>query len=106
LYEALFFELLTVEYGSKEYDALQEKLRPAKLHHFRHNSHHPEHWPDGISYMPPLDQIEMLCDWAAAVKGHKNSSFLSSFVINLDKRYPVSSRMRNALESTAREIGV
>jgi len=106
LYEALFFELLTVEYGSKEYDALQGKLRPAKLHHFMHNSHHPEHWADGISDMSPLDQIEMLCDWAAAVRGHKDGSFITSFVLNLDKRYPVPTNTRKVLETNAREIGL
>lgn len=108
LYEELFFELLVVKYGSEAYNALQLKLRPAKEHHFRHNdnTHHPEHWENGIDDMPPLDQIEMLCDWAAAVKGHKDGSFISSFTLNLDKRYPVPRKIRDALEISARELGL
>ena len=35
-----------VTYGSPEYLALEDRVRPALDHHYRHNSHHPEHYGD------------------------------------------------------------
>jgi len=52
------------EYGSKDYEA-GIKIDAVKLH-FSRNSHHPEHWPNGIEDMPFIDILEMLFDWEAA----------------------------------------
>lgn len=32
--------------------------------HYKHNTHHPEHWDD-ITQMPEMDIVEMCCDWHA-----------------------------------------
>ena len=32
--------------------------------HYKHNTHHPEHWED-VSQMPEMDVVEMCCDWHA-----------------------------------------
>lgn len=56
-----------VSYGSSEYDKVVERLAPAFDHHYRSNSHHPEHYGTrGISGMDLFDLVEMLCDWMAA----------------------------------------
>ncbi len=56
-----------VPYGSPEYVAVVERLAPAFAHHYRRNSHHPEHYGEkGISGMDLFDVVEMVCDWLAA----------------------------------------
>lgn len=57
-------------YGSEEYKAHLAKLKPALEHHYAHNSHHPEHYPNGIDGMSLLDLVEMFCDWKAATERH------------------------------------
>lgn len=104
-YEQYFFELLNVSYGSREYDELQKRIRPAKLHHYQNNTHHPEHWPGGIKDMTPLDLVEMLCDWKAATMGHKDGDFDASLIINGD-RYATPEMLKDGLKANAREIGL
>jgi hypothetical protein len=63
--------LAGVPYGSAEYRALVEGMKPALEHHFAQNSHHPEHYgPRGIGGMDLFDLVEMLCDWMAAACRH------------------------------------
>lgn len=79
--------------------AMGEALR----HHYAHNSHHPEHYPDGIAGMSLLDVIEMLCDWHAAVS-EKGLDFGRSLEINRE-RFGISDQLYRILVNTARELG-
>src|ERR1700758_573005 len=56
-----------VAYGSPGWDAVIARMRPMLEHHYRHNSHHPEHYGNqGIAGMDLFDLVEMVCDWMAA----------------------------------------
>ncbi len=77
--------LKTLEYGSEEYKASLEKLKPALAHHYLHNSHHPEHYPDGIKGMDLFDIVEMFCDWMAATERVKNGDIRKSLGINQNR---------------------
>jgi Family of unknown function (DUF5662) len=58
--------LKQIAYGSPEYEALKERAKPALDHHYKHNSHHPEHYgEEGIAGMDLFDLVEMVCDWVA-----------------------------------------
>jgi Family of unknown function (DUF5662) len=58
-----------VAYGSPDYEAIVERARPALEHHYRRNSHHPEHYgPAGVAGMDLFDLVEMVCDWMAAAE--------------------------------------
>ena len=58
-----------VPYGSPEYEAVVARHRPALEHHYRRNSHHPEHHgPAGVAGMDLFDLVEMVCDWMAAAE--------------------------------------
>ena len=60
-----------VAYGSAEWDAVLAQMRPMLEHHFRENSHHPEHYGnEGIAGMDLFDVVEMVCDWMAAARRH------------------------------------
>lgn len=96
--------LRTLEYGSEAYKAAIASLGPALEHHYRMNTHHPEHW-HGIKYMSPLDLIEMLCDWKAATRRHATGDLLKSIRINAE-RFGYDQDQEIAFRRDAREIGL
>jgi hypothetical protein len=66
-FDAVMPLLRGIAYGSPEYEALVEQAKPALEHHYRANSHHPEHYGDaGLSGMDLFDVVEMVCDWMAS----------------------------------------
>jgi hypothetical protein len=71
-------KLAGTTYGSSEYKEYLAAMKPALDHHYRSNSHHPEHFPDGIRGMSLLDLVEMLCDWWAASKRHNDGCIYCS----------------------------
>lgn len=73
-------------------------------HHYTHNSHHPEHFANGVSGMSLLDVMEMFCDWKAASEQHKNGSIERSIHINRE-RFGFSEQLASILENTWRELG-
>jgi len=64
--DSIYPRLRGLSYGSPPYMALVREAWPGLQHHYRHNSHHPEHYAAGIAGMDLLDLIEMFCDWKAA----------------------------------------
>jgi hypothetical protein len=53
--------------------------------------------------MPALDQIEMICDWAAAVRRNKNGDLMKSIQINA-KRFEYGSTEEVFYRSLAKEL--
>jgi hypothetical protein len=86
-------------YGTPEYDALLEKIRPALDHHYANNRHHPEFHKNGINDMDLIDILEMLCDWKAATERNKNGNIRKSIEINA-KRFKIDSQLAQILENT------
>jgi len=72
-------------YGSPEYKRLLKDLGPALDHHYKNNSHHPEHYENGIRGMCLVDVMEMFCDWLAAIERHDNGDIYRSIEINQDR---------------------
>lgn len=52
-------------YPSAEYNQSLRDMQPTLDHHYAANSHHPEHWAEGVAGMDLLDLVEMFCDWQA-----------------------------------------
>lgn len=72
--------------GTPEYKALCDAIKPGIDEHYRANSHHPEHFPDGIKGMSFADEIEMVFDWVAASKrAPKGNAF--AWVLESRKRF-------------------
>ena len=65
-YEEAFPELQKYAYGTPEFKAALEKIRPAVEHHYHENDHHPEYHNNGVNDMTLVQLMEMLCDWLAA----------------------------------------
>jgi len=77
--------LLTgVAYGSPEYEAVVERASPALEHHYRRNSHHPEHYrPAGVAGMDLFDLVEMVCDWIASAERESNDGVKLAYNVHL-----------------------
>jgi len=113
--------LATLTYGTPEYKASLDELGVALEHHYSVNSHHPEHYEDGIAGMSLLDLTEMLVDWKAAslrmrkpmpaapgrpeAPQYDASDFMRSITLN-QERFGYSDELRSILENTARELGL
>jgi len=91
--------LKTLTYGSDEYKASLEKLGVALKHHYEHNSHHPEHFTNGIAGMNLLDVVEMLCDWKAASERTKDGDFNKSVEIGIE-RFKIEPQLAAILRNT------
>lgn len=85
-------------YGSEEYKESLASLGPALKHHYQNNSHHPEYY-GSIDQMDLIDIVEMLCDWSAAVKRHKDGNLTKSLEINTG-RFNISPQLRSILQNT------
>lgn len=91
--------LKTLTYGSDEYKASLEKLGAALRHHYAVNSHHPEHFENGVAGMTLLDVVEMLCDWKAASERTKDGDFAKSIEIGID-RFKIEPQLASILRNT------
>lgn len=86
-------------YGSQEYKDQLKKMGPALDHHYANNSHHPEHYENGIDGMDLVDIVEMICDWKAATMRHDDGDIQKSLEIN-KKRFKMSDQLVSILKNT------
>lgn len=93
--------LAEIEYGSDEYRAELEALKPALEHHYAVNRHHPQHYPNGIADMNIVDLVEMIADWKASSERYNNGNLLKSIEINA-KRFNIDEQLTQILVNTAR----
>lgn len=104
LFDRMTPRLAEAAYGSPEYaDALRE-LRPALDHHYAENSHHPEHYPDGVDGMTLLDLIEMLVDWKAAGERDGGTGDLAESIRRNVERFNLSPQLTSILQNTAQAL--
>lgn len=92
-------------YGSEEYKGFLASMGEGLRHHYEHNSHHPEHYEDGIQAMSLLDLIEMVCDWKAATERHADGDLLRSIEQN-QERFGYSDELKSILLATVKELGL
>lgn len=92
-------KLKGLTYGTDEYRASLKELGPALAHHYRNNSHHPEHYADGVAGMDLLDLIEMYCDWAAATLRTKDGDMSKGLAINA-ARFKLDPQLASILRNT------
>ena len=89
-------------YGTPEYEAQRQTLGPMLAHHYAANSHHPEHYPDGVAGMDLFDLLEMFLDWkAASERGGESAMNLSHSVAT----YKIPPMLESILRNTAARAG-
>lgn len=92
-------KLRGITYGSEEYKKQMAAMQPGIDHHYKYNSHHPEHYPEGINGMNLFDLMEMICDWKAATLRHNDGDIRRSLEIN-KQRYNIDAQLFKILENT------
>lgn len=97
-------KLKALTYGSYEYQMALGDMHEALAHHYQANSHHPEHYPNGVDGMSLLDLIEMFCDWKAASERHADGDFGKSLEINRE-RFKISDQLAAIFQNTSKEMG-
>lgn len=96
-------QLAQSSYGSEEYNASLEQLKPALEHHYASNRHHPEHFVNGVTDMTLIDIVEMFCDWKASTLRHNDGNLLKSIEINAE-RFNMDGQLKAILMNTARML--
>jgi hypothetical protein len=104
MYDEFTPKLRDSTYGSDEYKGFLKDMGAALQHHYANNSHHPEHYPNGINGMSLLDVIEMLADWKAATSRHADGDIQKSLEIN-KARFGISDQLAEMLANTVKELG-
>jgi hypothetical protein len=97
-------KLKNCTYGSDEYKGYLKGLGEALKHHYKFNSHHPEHYENGINGFDVFDLIEMIFDWKAATERHNDGDIRKSIDIN-KKRFEMSDQLCEIIENTVNNMG-
>lgn len=103
MYDEFTPRLRELVYGSDEYKECLTAMGPALAHHYANNTHHPEHYPNGINGMSLLDLIEMLADWKAAGMRHATGGMEKSLEINR-VRFGISDQLFEIIQNTVKEM--
>lgn len=93
-------KLKGLTYGSEEYKKSLAGLGTALTHHYKNNSHHPEHYSNGVSGMDLFDLLEMFFDWCAATERHADGNIAASITKNTE-RFALSEQLCSILHNTA-----
>jgi len=92
--------LNNLKFGSEEYRESTRLIKPALDHHYSVNSHHPQHYENGINGMNLFDIVEMFFDWKASGERTKDGDIRKSIEINAE-RFGISKQLKKILENTA-----
>ena len=103
LFDEFTHQLGKCTYGSTEYTDFLLKLKPALDHHYAHNSHHPEHYKNGINDFDIFDLVEMFFDWKASSERQHNGNIHKSIEAN-GKRFDMSNQLQDIFANTAKRI--
>lgn len=96
--------LRSLTYGSPEYQAALDRMKPALKLHYQRNDHHPEHYANSVNGMDLVSLIEMLADWKAATERHADGSLTRSIEQNA-KRFGYDDNIKAILLRTAVNLG-
>lgn len=96
-------KLAQTEYGSDEYKSHLAAMGEALRHHYEHNTHHPEHFDNGVAGMDLLDVIEMVCDWQAATQRMKDGDLRDSLQHNFE-RFGIEPQLASIIRNTVEAL--
>jgi hypothetical protein len=89
------------KYGSEEYNNFLKELKPALDHHYSKNSHHPEHYKNGVDEMNLFDIVEMFVDWLAANERHtENKTDIFESIDYNKQRFKMSDQLTSIFKNT------
>lgn len=90
------------QFGTPEYKRRTDILGDMIQHHRAHNSHHPEHYENGVAGMNLFDLVEMFFDWKAASERGEDSCMRLTAACD---KYHITGPLRHILHNTAAKLG-
>ena len=105
IFDAVGNRLAVITYEGEEYKQSLTELKVALDHHYLHNTHHPDHYPNRIDGMSLFDLLEMLMDWKAAGERHPNGMNIAGSIELSSQRFSAGGQLKQILLNTAKEIG-
>ncbi len=93
-----------VNYGTPEYQALVDEIKPAVDHHYQSNRHHTAYHENGINGMSLIDVLEMVADWRAAARRSPDKTLKDSLDYAF-KKYQIEPQMQQIILNTLNELG-
>lgn len=103
LFDEYSSELRKSSYGDQEYNEFLQKLDSAIKHHYEINSHHPEHYKNGLNDFDLFDIFEMFFDWKASSERHDDGNIYKSIEINKD-RFSMTEQLCQIFKNTAKNL--
>lgn len=99
-------KMSNMKFGSPEYISSLSEIKETLDIHYKNNSHHPQHFENGISGMDLIDLIEMIVDWKSASYAYDDSetTFEHSLEINRE-RFNIDNQLYSILLNTAKNLG-
>ena len=98
-FKTIFPKKKHTSYYSNEYKEALQSLQPSIEHHYKNNSHHPEHFSNGINGMNLLDLIEMICDWVSAMETDNEEEINKNLQVN-KRRFEIDEQLFSVLKNT------
>jgi len=95
--------LKNLTFGSEEYKESLKELEVALTHHYENNTHHPQHYENGINGFDLFDLVEMFFDWKAASERTKDGNIYKSIEHNKG-RFEISDQICQIFENTAKRL--
>jgi hypothetical protein len=87
-----------VAYGSPAWEEVVNRAGEALAHHYRHNSHHPEHYGNqGVAGMDLFDVVEMVCDWMAAARRNPADGVKVGYNV---RKFDIEPQLASIIENT------
>jgi hypothetical protein len=90
-------------YGTPEYQACVDAVKPAVDHHHGNNRHHTSYHENGVNDMSLIDIVEMICDWKAASRRSPDKKFIDTLDYAFDK-YGIDSQLQGIIRNTLRDL--
>jgi hypothetical protein len=91
-------------YGTPEYQACVDAVRPAVDHHHENNRHHTGFHPNGVNDMTLIDLAEMIADWKAAERRSPDRKLNDTLAYAFNK-YGVGEQLGKILRNTLAALG-
>ncbi len=106
LFDRMTPQLKTAPFGSPEYTAALDELKPALEHHYANNRHHPEAFGEqGVNGMTLVDLMEMVADWKASSERPGGTQDLRKSIALVKDRFGISDQLAEILINTGRHFG-
>lgn len=103
------YALKSCEFGSDDYNKSLAGLKDTIEAHYATNTHHPEHYENGIDDFCLFDLVELFVDWKASSERSPNGDMSKSIDI-CAKRFKMSDQLvsifRNTLERHKDELSM